>query len=230
MSNFTCISKNVLANIYAVNQTDGRYDFVSDKSILEWEYRYHMILSQISGYDIICLQEVQLEYIENNSYFIKDLHEYDFYSHQITKNRSSSIGNVIFWKKDKFIEKSTINNSCGVFVVLEYSQKDFFIGNIHLRTGKSRDDVRIHQLKSCFKIINKYNINTFMTGDFNDGLRPEYSTTNFILEQNFKIIASGNTCHLYKDGKSIFLPLDHVVTNNLNIVVKKRGRNGTYSK
>lgn len=100
----------------------------------------------------------------------------------------------------------TITNSCGVFVVLEYLQQDFLIGNIHLRTGKSRDDVRIPQLKSCFKIINKYNINTFITGDFNDGLRPEYSTTNFVLENNFKII---------------FLPLDHIITNNFNIIVKK---------
>lgn len=57
-----------------------------------------MILSQISGYDIICLQEVQLEYIENNSYFINNLNEYDFYSHQINKNRNSTIGNIIFWK------------------------------------------------------------------------------------------------------------------------------------
>lgn len=210
----SCISKNVLADIYTKNQSEEKYNFISDKSILEWEYRYPLLLNQILGYDIICLQEVQLEYIENNTYFINDLQEYDFYSHQISKKRTSEIG------------KSIDNNSCGIFVILEHLNKDFLIGNVHLRTGKNRDDVRIPQLKSCFKIINKYKIDTFLTGDFNDGLKPEYSTTNLILENNFKIEKGNkNTCHLYKNGNSIYLTLDHVITNNLNITFQENLEN-----
>jgi hypothetical protein len=153
-----CISKNVLANVYAINQTDGRYDFIKDKTILEHNYRYPLLLEQISEHDIIFLQEVDLTI---PGLFSKDLPEYDYYSHEISKKRTNIIGNMILWKRDKFDLMISDYNQTVVFVVLrekftEKNKMNLFC-SAHYHTGKDEKSIinRSNQICSTFKIINK---------------------------------------------------------------------------
>src|SRR4030067_3027822 len=101
------ISYNILSNRWAIYNPDNpataklknRYEFVSNDLLL-WENRLPKIINKIAGYDIICLQEVDLENIDD---IINRLPDYDCHHHVIWKDeykgkdiykRTNPIGNI----------------------------------------------------------------------------------------------------------------------------------------
>lgn len=204
----TCITKNVLADIYI----SDKFDFFDDL-VLKWDNRYKLLIKEITGYDIILLQEIELE----NMPFVNDLEEYDYFSHKINKKRKTPIGNLILWKRDKFKMVFTDNNSCCLFVCLEYNNTKFLISNVHLISKVINYNIRISQLKSCFKIIDKYKIKTIIAGDFNDILDSDSPVKNLIILHGFKVMNYLKTCYICSENN--YLSLDNVVTNNLEIEI-----------
>lgn len=119
------ISYNILSNRWAIYNPDNpataklknRYEFVANDLLL-WENRLPKIINKIAGYDIICLQEVDLENIDD---IINRLPDYD-YHHVIWKDeykgkdiykRTNPIGNINLWKKHiQCIGKKA--NSCSI--------------------------------------------------------------------------------------------------------------------
>src|SRR5436190_13075589 len=118
-STIKIMSYNVLSNKWCIyNENDptthklkDRYSYIPEQDknkILGWEFRLPKIIDRIIKYnpDIICLQEIDLEDINEN--FISKLPEYDCCHHIIWKpgtdkkiyKRTSDIGNAIFWKSD----------------------------------------------------------------------------------------------------------------------------------
>jgi hypothetical protein len=67
------ISQNVMADMYTLNHANDRYGHVKDKSILEWNYRYPLLIQKIINNDIICLQEVELKNIPTSKILMKEL-------------------------------------------------------------------------------------------------------------------------------------------------------------
>ncbi len=69
----TVISQNVMADMYTLNHANDRYGHVKDKSVLEWNYRYPLLIKRIINYDIISLQEVELKNIPTSKIFMEKL-------------------------------------------------------------------------------------------------------------------------------------------------------------
>ena len=147
--------------------------YFTSKTITTPENRIELILKRIqkNDSDILCLQEVDLDNpLFNFIFLLSD--NYDGISHQITKKRTNTFGNITLWKKNKFILTQQKLTSSSVVVLLQEKLNNtyLFIGNVHLRAGfNSNVNERINQLKSVFKIWNDFNIQKgIITGDFND--------------------------------------------------------------
>lgn len=221
-----CISKNILADVYAVNQRDGRYNFIDDKSI-EMNYRLPLIINQINGYDIILLQEVELKDIE---LFSSMLPEYDYHSHLISKSRSNIIGNMTLWKKSfgsnqipiQLVDKQS--NSTTIFTVLKIEDTTFAIGNAHFHTGRDPKSVlnRCNQMKSTIKVLNKFKVKRIiLAGDFNDSLNNFIETREVITNANLTIAHINPTCYVWnsKDKQYYYISIDRIVFAGVEIEI-----------
>lgn len=215
-----CISKNILADIYAIDQKDGRYDFIDDKSILEMSHRLPLLIDQINGYDVILLQEVELKDIKLISNLLP---EYDYHSHVISKNRKNIIGNMTLWKKSiELIENQS--NSTTVFTVLKFNDVIFTIGNAHFHTGRDHAAIinRSNQMKSTVKMLNKLKVDRIiLAGDFNDSLSNFVETRETIINANLIITDIKPTCYTWsnKDQQHYYTSIDRIVFIGVEIEI-----------
>lgn len=184
------LSYNILAQRYI---QEDNYEYIENKTILIWPYRLNLIRSKIkdSNPDIFCLQEVELKFIEED--FIGFFAEYESLAHIINKKRKNEIGNAIFWKRGLFQKNNSISCCYGLFVNLfsVSTQTDFWLGNIHLKAGRtSCINERVFQMKSCVKKIpkNSYGI---VCGDFNDSLCINSKLRSFIEENGYHVYSAG---------------------------------------
>ena len=213
-----CITKNILADIYLLNREDGRYEFIKDISIFTKNSRINKLLKEINGYDLIFLQEVELN---DKDLILSQLTDYDSFSHEITKNRTNIIGNMTLWKKNiKLI--NTLSNSTTVFIVIEVDNNIFSIGNTHLCTHKSETDFiqRYNQLKSSLKILSEFKVNkTILLGDFNDELIVGTITEKIITESLYNISKIKETCYIWKENLKygIYLGIDKILSKGVDI-------------
>lgn len=239
------MSYNVLADKWAIYKEDSkmthklkhRYGFISDNKkdeILNWNNRLSKILKKIQFHspDIICLQEVELKFIQEN--FINNLQDYDNIHHTIWKKgddknlykRTNDIGNITFWKKD-IIKCLTgpkdAHNSCAVFTELLYIDTNFkfLLINVHLLAGLFDGvETRTKQILSCLKKT-KNDVPTCICGDFNEELNMNSPNKNIFDKRNFIISKKQITCNVYcHDLKTTFYyAFDHIVSSNLEITI-----------
>uniref|UniRef100_A0A6C0AF56 Endonuclease/exonuclease/phosphatase domain-containing protein n=1 Tax=viral metagenome TaxID=1070528 RepID=A0A6C0AF56_9ZZZZ len=220
-----CISKNVLANIYAIDRTDDRYDFLEDKTILEKNYRYSLLIKELLLKDLIFLQEIEL--FDIDKYKI-DFPDHDIFSHIIEKKRTNIIGNLILWKKNLFELIYTDKNSTGIFIVLKYNDNFIIFGNVHYHTGTCEKSYlnRYNQMKGSLKLLKKlsekYKTNKILlVGDFNDELLEGTITNTIIKETNFNISKIKETCHIYKNKIHKYMSLDKIISSEIKIKIQK---------
>lgn len=148
--------------------------------------KIHNILYEYD-YDIVCLQEVELNNDKNKDSDIytsfkdefKNLLKYKSYNfvEQTFKKKNNGVGSVIIYKKDKFETITSDSKSCGVICILndKINNINLCITNIHLRAKYSNEDERINQIVSIINSIEKITsvINTnrpvdiIICGDFN---------------------------------------------------------------
>mmetsp|Transcript_24542 Transcript_24542/g.27546 ORF Transcript_24542/g.27546 Transcript_24542/m.27546 type:complete len:592 (+) Transcript_24542:9-1784(+) len=101
---FRIVTYNVLAEIYATQQQYPYCDFWA----LSWDYRFQNILREILDVspDVVCLQEVQADYYENQFYAAMSEAGYEGVYKQKTRQSMGLAGKVdgcaLFWKRTKF--------------------------------------------------------------------------------------------------------------------------------
>ena len=233
-----CVTYNVLAQRFA----DKNYPEI-DPLVLSQPNRNEKIKKKIlnADPDIICLQEVELATATDD--FTNEFcsRGYSNFSHVISKKRSNPIGNLIFWKRDKFKCKETTENSTTIFVKLNSGDKSFWICNTHLKAGlRSCEQNRFSQLESTIKICNKntpqisnkkeasdenktepesiilYPI--IICGDFNDDLKikPDGLLGNILGKNKFAVHSFDNSCCVYhRENKAhTFYPFDVVAARD----------------
>lgn len=222
-----CISKNILADVYATNRTDGRYDFINDKSILEMIYRLPLLINQIKGYDVILLQEVELKDVD---LFPSLLPEYDYHSHLISKGRSNIIGNMTLWKRSFGTNQNCVelvgkhSNSTTVFTVLKIEDTTFAIGNAHFHTGRDPASVlnRCNQMKSTIKTLHNFKVDRMiLAGDFNDSLNNFIETREVITNANLTIAQIKPTCYTWSrtNQQHFYTSTDRIVFVGIEIEI-----------
>lgn len=217
-----CISKNVLANIYTI---DDRYNFIEDKAILEKNYRHSLLIKEILLKDLIFLQEIELSDIDK---YKIDFPDYNLFSHIIEKKRTNIIGNLILWKKNLFELIHTDKNSTGIFIILKYNNDFIIFGNVHYHTGTSEKSYlnRYNQMKGTIKLLKKvsekYKTNKILVaGDFNDELVEGTITEKIIKKTNFNISKIKETCHVYKNKTHKYMCLDKIISSEIKINIQK---------
>lgn len=210
------ITYNILSDKWCIYKEDvpsthklkNRYAFVTPELLL-WKNRLPKIIEKVKGYDIICLQEVDLIYTSDIKNLLSD---YDAYHHVInTKDktiykRANPIGNMTLWKKHI---KCTAQkcNSTALFNNFKM-EKEFLLINLHLKGGRDFESTRINQLKSCLKNLNCEQV--CICGDFNDefkGILPK-------LLNDFTMYPNLLTCDCYHDIH-YYHSFDHVVSKQL---------------
>ena len=245
------LSYNILSNKWAIykendpstHKLKNRYSFIPEDErniLLSWDNRLTRLLAKIKEYnaDIICLQEVDLETIQED--FIDNFPEYNNFHHTIwnkdtnkdSYKRVNTIGNITFWKNDKLNCITCPNNavnSCAIFTELVHihSKFTFLLINVHLKAGLDSCKVdRGYQLKSCCKKI-KSTVPTCIVGDFNEELdvnSPDNTITfakDILDKYNFVIYPSQITCDVYwhETKTHYYHAFDHVVTCNLDVII-----------
>jgi len=211
MEHIKIISYNIMADVYT---SPDKFPYVTDPHILSWDYRLKLILQKIDDYDadIICLQEVEISKIPTD--FIAHYPEYECIHHVINKKRKNIIGNMTFWRKNKFKMVSHELGSYGIFITLVYDDFTFWLANIHLRAGKiSGVADRVCQIKSCLKKLPS--IPSLICGDFNDPM-----AENAEIRKLFE--ACNMTCHsggISWCGITEHNTFDHIVVRDMVIVV-----------
>lgn len=241
-STIKIMSYNILSNKWAVYDENNlttckikdRYSYIPEvnkERILGWEHRLPKIIDRIAKInpDIICLQEIDLEDINEN--FINNLAEYDCTNHIIWKpgmdkkiyKRTNDIGNAIFWKRNIFTKNNDSLNSCGVFAELCHIKSNFkfLMINVHLKAGTdSGIETRMSQIESCCRKITK--IPVVICGDFNEELDTNSPVRELLIKKNFTFCQSQITCDVYwhPEFKHYFHAFDHVISQNLDICVE----------
>ena len=216
------ISYNILSDRYCCYKQDDikthhllkRYEFVSPELLL-WENRLPKIISIIKNYDIICLQEVDLIYIND---IVDLLPGYQYCSHILYKEgqdksiykRTNPIGNITLWKNINCIDGKF--NSCAVFTKFSILSNDFLLINVHLKGGRDFERERINQLKACLKNTDN---KTIICGDFNDQFENELTK----LLNGFTLYPNQLTCCCYQSFTKTqnYHSFDHVVSKQLTI-------------
>lgn len=137
-----CVTYNVLAQRFA----DVNYPEI-DSLVLAQPDRNEKIKKKILSCDpdIICLQEVEL--VSSPDDFTNEFSSrgYSNFSHVISKKRSNPIGNLIFWKKDKFRCQETTENSTTIFVKLCFSDTELETRKFQSPSAQKK----FHENNSC---------------------------------------------------------------------------------
>jgi endonuclease/exonuclease/phosphatase family metal-dependent hydrolase len=177
---FTILTWNCLAQKFLNGKIKTEFEHCLGKMYSERKFRItkiHEILS-LYDYDIICLQEVELNNIKNkdNDIYLPFSEEFKYILHsyyfieQTFKKWNNGVGNVIMCKKDKFLIKTTESRSRALLCILEhiFTKKQLFIANVHLQAGYSHEDERINQIINIVEKANTCGVpNIIICGDFN---------------------------------------------------------------
>eukprot|EP01091_Cochliopodium_minus_P010131 TRINITY_DN2641_c0_g1_i4.p1 TRINITY_DN2641_c0_g1~~TRINITY_DN2641_c0_g1_i4.p1 ORF type:complete len:220 (-),score=63.00 TRINITY_DN2641_c0_g1_i4:226-885(-) len=186
------LSMNALADEFCLGNKrqgeDKNFDDYDD-SILEWSFRVKILLDIIerNNSDFVCLQEVDAIHYENLDEEMKKK-GYQSYFQKEKKNKNKVIGNVTFYKEEKYEMIHCESRSRIIitsFKTKKYliAEKEFVINvcNCHLEAGDRQTEKRFTQVKSCFDILSRLNagfpkklqkeiISTvFIVGDLNSG-------------------------------------------------------------
>lgn len=233
----SCITYNILSDRWSTydpsrpetEKLKYRYEFV-DPELLTWSNRLPRIVEKVSGCDIICLQEVDLDRTEEIAAVFPD---YDYYSHIIwtpemkktVPKRTCPLGNMILWKHNiNCVEKKS--NSSAVmclFTVLDTSSdvvkqiaKQIAIVNVHLRGGTKFERDRCSQLKSCLKLVD--DIPAVICGDFNDEFDPNGGLMSQMTQ--YKACDSQLTCDCYNSELKVhnYHAFDHIWYRSCDVV------------
>ena len=164
---------------------------------ISWLERLNKIIEIISNYEIIFLQEVELDSFESD--FSELFSIYNYYRHEKSKKRTNHMGNVTLWKKSYTITE-TFQTSCAVFTNIN----GVMYANIHLKAGlNSGKVIRSKQIWSvCSKLTHDKKV---IVGDFNDETC-ELDSYN-VLNKTFK------TCYT-KEGNFDF---DHILFMGVDV-------------
>jgi mRNA deadenylase 3'-5' endonuclease subunit Ccr4 len=180
----------------------------TSKPGLTWDFRQPSIINTIKDYDIICLQEVELETINEDFDPLLTTHKY--VSHEMTKARTSPIGNAIFVPINSW-EVGIKRTSASVTLTLMINNEEVSITNVHLRAGRwcpEKQDIRLRQMKSVVKNMGK-GIN-IVIGDFNTDLTLDGDVPLKDLVVNTGLIKS--ELYTYKSKVGNPLSFDHVMS------------------
>lgn len=229
------VTWNTLAQRYVDPHLSTRYPYVSDHSILSWDYRIRLIRTKLLNLDpdIICLQEVELSTIETDFVTFFADNGYNSFHHTINKNRTNPIGNITLWKKSLFTCENKDINSCGLFTMLVSTlpnddvndTKKIQISNIHLKAGLTLGKERVPQLNSCIKRRMNKDIPNIICGDFNDLLEDGGLLKNILSDNNYKCHVYENTCSVFNEQyqSSKYWPFDHIATSDINVTILSCG-------
>jgi mRNA deadenylase 3'-5' endonuclease subunit Ccr4 len=204
------VSYNVLAQ---------RYSKADDNIYTQWDYRINNIniyLSEMDS-DIVCLQEVELATFQTD--YTNLMNKYDSLAHMVSKKRTSPIGNVIFWKKDKYSDIMRKTTSCSVIITLKnlLTEKIITIANVHLKAGRECGDTRYNQLAPVMK--DKPDI---ICGDFNDEFESESKIVGLVKDHNYTITNTQLTCCAREDDNTIsYVCYDNILSKNHKISLEK---------
>ncbi|HSW76375.1 MAG TPA: endonuclease/exonuclease/phosphatase family protein [Candidatus Saccharimonadales bacterium] len=238
VNNLRCITYNIIADRYtkyiegdeSTRKFEQRYAYLPahrSDSILDWTVRLPLIIHTVKGYDIICLQEVDIDHTDHITRFLPD---YDAVHHIDTSNlkvckkdkRTNPVGCIILWKKNKFVLNDFVRTSCALIANVSYNDVKFAVCNVHLKAGLySEFETRVRQISSCIKTLDKYD-RAIICGDFNDTLDDSADITNKIISSGFQLFATRDpTCHVYTDEYKShrYYAFDHVATKKLKVVV-----------
>lgn len=221
---YTITTWNILADRYS-----DVYNSIVPSEVLLWSNRIKGIIKKIKelNSDILCLQEVELSKV--NEDFIDLFSEYDFVKHEIDKKRDNPIGNMIMWKKEKFLSINTIRHSCAVHTILkpqnnnenENNPKLIWVMCVHLKAGlSSGETMRVSQIKSCLEKFNKWKkINGngigVICGDFNDKLLDGGLVFNEMKLSGFEQTGKNNLTCMLRNGE--LFNFDHILVNSISI-------------
>jgi len=217
------ISYNTLAQRYVDPYIEIRYKYVTNTTCLTWAYRKSLLMEQIDkiNADIVCLQEVELETFEDDFLEFIDMMNYNYNRHTISKARSSPIGNITMWKKDKYVCGNFIQKSCALISTITDNETNecIIIANVHLRAGLyTHETDRKSQLLSILKL--KPDI---ICGDFNDDLKEVGLLYPIIIKNDYSITSNQLTCSVYNEhNKTInWFSFDNVIVKNqINKIIK----------
>ena len=163
--------------------------------------------------DILCLQEIELADFENDFGQMCEAMEYDYNRHQVNKKRTSPIGNVTLWKKNKIKSIKFVEKSCSLINMMQIGEQGltFQVINVHLKAGLTSGEKERHsQLKS---ILKEKMEPVIICGDFNDELNE--NGLLYPLLNEFTLYPRQKTCTVFDKNFSF----DHVVNKGLNIKV-----------
>lgn len=206
---FTVMTYNILADFLA---TKFQFPYTTPET-RNWENRKKEILKEILYYDpdVVCLQEVQTtlpnqdkdDVAENDhlSYFVTNLSDYDHVYKRKTRYKAPQqigpdIGNVIFFKKNKFslLAKHDIEfervlwKECkrdlsvrsmlmghpqvAIFLHLRHTQSGngVFIATTHICSDYQAPYIQMRQVRACLSELqrcNKNKVPIVLAGDFN---------------------------------------------------------------
>lgn len=221
MESIKIFSWNIMAQRFIIRDIEsGDYDYIKDKTILDWKTRLSQIISWISNADpdIICLQEIELA---DFTLDFKDLLiNYNYQAHCISKKRTSPIGNVTLYR-NKYECVPGPEKSSAVLCKFEIDDFSFVLVNVHLKAGYlSGEKNRECQLHSIIKSLDK-DVNVLIIGDFNDDLLEEHYEVKRLLypiitNNNYKIADGQLTCCTKKIN---FWSFDRIVYKNMEIKV-----------
>ncbi len=217
------ISYNTLAQRYVDPYIKTRYKYVTHTECLTWVCRKSLLMEQIdkTNADIVCLQEVELETFEDD--FLEFIYRmnYNYNRHTISKTRSSPIGNITMWKKNKYNCSNFIQKSCALINTITDTEtnESIIIANVHLRVGLYTHEIdRSNQLLSVLKL--KPDI---ICGDFNDDLKEVGLLYAIIIKNDYSINSNQLTCSVYNehDKNTHWFSFDNaIIKNQIHKIIK----------
>ena len=215
------MSYNVLAERYCqLNRLHHLIDHPEATKILDWKERLKLIIQRITSYspDLLCLQEIEL------STFLVDFMElfpsYDYYSHEISKQRSNVIGNVILWRPEILSCYRKSFSSCALFTSMTDGSRTFEVCCVHLKAGlRSGVKERVSQITSCLLRLPKGP--ALITGDFNDAFEGNADVQEVLLTRDYIHHHCGITWSSQDlEGKCFYNAFDHVFSQGITVEVR----------
>ena len=210
------LSYNTLAQRYLDPYIETRYKYVNDTTCLTWFNRKALLIEQIEkiNADIVCLQEVELETFEDDFLELINKMEYSYNRHMVSKARTSPIGNITMWKRNKYNCASFIQKSSALIniIVNSTTNKNIVIANVHLKAGLYNSQ---HERKNQLLSILKSNPD-IICGDFNDNFKEDGLLYPIIIENKYLIKNNQLTCLVYNEhNKTLnWFSFDNVIIKN----------------
>lgn len=185
------VSWNILAPSYAPHT---KYPW-SQPIHLSWSYRRAKIveLLQSEEPDIICLQEVELAYLDG---LTEDLPQYTAIVQNVT--RGHPIANVILLGPEWHVCAAE-SRSRALIAVVETDGQHLLVASVHLEAGNGQEETRFYQVQSLMKRLQHQAMDYF---------EPTQQTPPLVLVGDFNMRHSSPVYHLLSEGQ---LPSNHAI-------------------